>query len=203
MHSAAGLLVTAAEAGLTPGSSLVCTVLPPCPMRTHSGLIRFFSKRVMSQSDGTALRRSASEMADCRISRIAASSARVLHAAASKTRRYCDSKSFCGGRPPGAGISGITLSDVADWRLPKSNCRELITALGQRVYSPTRRCCIHRTPDSIRGETVALARQAQPRVCRRRVRLGKGVISTCRKYARRPAIKQGGAAWRALRQRFV
>ena len=30
-------------------------------------------------------------------------------------------------------------------------------------------------------------------VCRRRVRLGKGVISTCRKYARRPGIKQGGA----------
>ena len=51
----------------------------------HSGLIRFFSKRVMSQSDGTALRRSASETADCRISRIAAGSARVLHAAASKT----------------------------------------------------------------------------------------------------------------------
>ena len=85
MYSAAGLLVTAAEAGLTPGSSLVRTVLPPCPMRTHSGLIRFFSKRVMSQSDGTALRRSASETADSRIPRATASSARVLHAAASKT----------------------------------------------------------------------------------------------------------------------
>ena len=31
--------------------------------------------------------------------------------------------------------------------IAESNCRELITALGQRIYSPTRRCCIHRTPD--------------------------------------------------------
>lgn len=113
----------------------------------HSGLIRFFSKSVMSQSDGTALRRSASETADSRIPRATASSARVLHAAASKTRRYCEAKSLCGGKPYGAGVSDMALSGVADWRLPKSNCRELITVQGQRVYSPTRRCCIHRTPD--------------------------------------------------------
>ena len=85
MHSVAGLLVTAAEAGLTPVSSVVHAILPPRPVRTHSGLIRFFSKSVMSQSDGTALRRSASETADSRIPRATASSARVLHAAASKT----------------------------------------------------------------------------------------------------------------------
>ena len=85
MHSAAGLLVTAAEAGLTPVSSVVHAILPPSPVRTHSGLIRFFSKSVMSQSDGTALRRSASETADSRMPRATASSARVLHAAASKT----------------------------------------------------------------------------------------------------------------------
>ena len=115
-------------------------------MRTHSGLIRFFSKRVMSQSDGTALRRSASETADCRISRIAAGSARVLHAAASKTRRYCEAKSLCGGKPYGAGVSDMALSGVliGDCRkqLPGAdNCPRTAGLFPHKGY------CIHRTPD--------------------------------------------------------
>lgn len=105
-----------ADAGLIPGPHRPASL----PMRTHSGLIRFFSKSVMSQSDGTALRRSASETADSRMPRATASSARVLHAAASKTRRYCEAKSLCGGKPYGAGVSDMALSGVAGWRLPKA-----------------------------------------------------------------------------------
>jgi hypothetical protein len=49
-------------------------------------------------------------------------------------------------------MSFTALSGVAVRQLPGSNCRELNTATGRRVYSLCARFCIHRTPDTVRME---------------------------------------------------